>query len=552
MDTRTNHNRAPLSAAEKKYRRKNELCMYCGESGHKVSDCSSRPTKRQTVADSLDPDTPLPHRDMLRYAHSGILYMMTPFASGSCIDNLFLTVLSYFSPYCATVAVLKPRDKTSEDVGLLTLPRELRNKIYEELLLLDDFQDQEYEIGRKLEPSILGVNKQICSEASEFLYGENGWITVTLPESTKNALYWDQIGSTAGFPGSRQPVTRYENDRLSHSAVLDMKMQQCSDSGARTVDLVISLAAMPRFCRLVTQSSWVSNMNLILQFNCGAKESHQSRLLKCLGQARGFEQVDINNADLPWAALNTALLMMHPYKRMSEILNTVGVYQSSADLELRHGRILSARNLFQDGVHFIDWWLELINAQFARLGTIKDEEMDELLEARADMGFSCASLSLQLGSIELAQRVVKSVLEKLSRNDHLHNTHKASAHYYMAQSFEALGWKNAALYGYLQALTLCTHYRDADDAVDQMERNIGSGMTLEDAKIKHNIEHVVNPFRAQSSRIANVSKREYRRMFREFDGTAAEIRSLNRQSRGEVGGPYRKTSDGLLIMHRPT
>ena len=316
-----------------------------------------------------------------------------------------------------------------------------------------------------------------------------------------------------------------------------MDVQQGSDTGAKMVDLVIPLAAMPRFCRLVTQSHWVTSSNLYLRFNDRAKERQQTRLLNCLGQARGFRRVGITNPEPSWATLNTVLLMTHQYTRMAEVLNTVSVYQSSTERESNHGRILSARNLLQDGIDFIDWWLEMIETQVAQLEDIDDVEMDELLEARADMGFSCASLSLRLGGIILAQGVIESVLEKLSRNNHLRTTHKARAHYHMAQTFEASGSKNAALYGYLQALALSPHYQDADDAVNQMERNLGSSMTLEDAKIKHNIEHVLTPFRSQCSSFGSVSKREYQRIFQEFDGTAAEICSLSRRSRGEVSRP---------------
>lgn len=37
--------RKPLTQAEKDYRKKNDLCMYCGKPGHQVENCRSKPTK---------------------------------------------------------------------------------------------------------------------------------------------------------------------------------------------------------------------------------------------------------------------------------------------------------------------------------------------------------------------------------------------------------------------------------------------------------------------------------------------------------------------------
>lgn len=142
-----------------------------------------------------------------------------PFASRCCIDP-FLTHSIWLQPIGATP---KERDETSVDVGLLAMPRELRNKIYEELLHLDEFQVQQFQPWRKIDPKILAVCRQIYQEASEILYDKNGWVTVTALDWIMSFMARDKIGVYTGFPGHDQPVTRYENDRLSKSAILDIK-----------------------------------------------------------------------------------------------------------------------------------------------------------------------------------------------------------------------------------------------------------------------------------------------------------------------------------------
>ena len=439
-------------------------------------------------------------------------------------------------------ANLEESDDTSVDVGFLTLPRELRNKIYEELLCVDEFQVLHFGWLRTLEPKILGVSRQIYHEASEILYDKNGWVTITTVDWIIHSLATDYIRHVQGFPGQNQPVTRYEDDRLSKSAILDIKLQP--HSSMEVTNLVIPLSGMPRFCRLLTQFDSVNTLDLVLRFNHRAKENHQSRLLGYLGQARGLGSVVITDTEPSWAAANTILLMTHPYKRSEEALNIVSAYKNSSKHESKLGHTLAARNLAQDGVDFIDWWMyEIRNRMAAELELNDSKELESLAQARADMGFSCASLSLRLGSTDLARRAIERVLKRLSLNQQICDTHRACAHYYMAQTFEAKGWKNAALYSYLQALRLKPGYQDAGVAVDQMQKHLGSCTALEDATVKHNIDNVVNPFRNQPARSFAESQRYYREVFQEFAGTSAEIRSLDRRASGDVSDPYNETSD---------
>lgn len=394
--------------------------------------------------------------------------------------------------------------------------------------------------------------RQVYHEASAILYEKNGWVTLAAAESTITSMSCGYINSYLGFPGDSQAVTRYENDQLSRSAVLDIKAQLNSDIDPNMVDRVIPLAGMPRFCRLLTQYDSVQMLDLVLHFNHRAKDDHQSRLLGYLGQARELRRVKFTGIEPPWAVLSTIVSMTHPYTRLVEILSTVSAYQSSSKYQSNNGQTLAARNLVQDGVDFVDWWLDTIRPWMLRLEPFDETELDELIQARADMGFSCASLSIRLGSTDLAQTAIEHVLERLERTDRLDDIHKSSAHYHMAQKFEAVGWKNAALYSYLQALRLRPGYQDVDAAVDQMERSLGSGTALEDANVKHNIQSVLERFRYRPAGSAIIGIKEYRKVFQQFIGTAAEINSLNRTSRVEVSRLYRRVPDAVLITHRPT
>lgn len=494
MEGRIPGKRAPLTNKQKKHRWDNDLCMYCGDAEHKITECFRRPTKRGSLTDSRDPQSPVSPKKLHR----------------------------------TTGATAQKSVSASKNVGFLKLPRELRNRIYEELLSVDEFQIQQFRAWRKLNPQILGVNSQIYHEASGTLYDENGWVTLTAGVLVVHAIACEYIGSHRGFPGDRQPVERHGNDRLSKSAILDIRQRQGSDvtEEEETVNLVIPLAAMPRFCRLLAQSDRSRNLDLVLRFNTHAKTGHQNSLLGSLGQARGLRRVVVIGTEQPWVAVNTAQAMTTKYKRLADILNTVSAYRNNSECESRNGRMLAARNLIQDGADFVDWWLGEVRP---RIAGVNRAELDELLQARAEMGYSCASLYLRSGSIGPAQEAIKCVIYTLAADNGLSEIHKACAHFYMAQSFETVGWKNAAVYSYLQALRFRPGYQDADAAVDQLEKTLGSGMAFEDVKVKHNIQHVLGPLRHQPTDSPVVKPSVYNEIFWKFDGTAPEIRSLGRE-----------------------
>ena len=78
-------------------------------------------------------------------------------------------MLTSFKP--AVCAKSQPEAK-AERAGLMTIPRELRDQIYDHLLRVDRFRTLKYDKKglSKLELSILRVNDTLNREASETLY----------------------------------------------------------------------------------------------------------------------------------------------------------------------------------------------------------------------------------------------------------------------------------------------------------------------------------------------------------------------------------------------
>ncbi len=66
-----------------------------------------------------------------------------------------------------------PAAEWSELFRLLDLPRELRDRVYREVLPLDKAKDDQQSTA------LLRVNKQVYLEASAIIYDENVWVMVT-------------------------------------------------------------------------------------------------------------------------------------------------------------------------------------------------------------------------------------------------------------------------------------------------------------------------------------------------------------------------------------
>ena len=70
---RTTRKRAPLTVEQKKHRRDNNLCMYCGDPEHSVTECFRCSTKRKPVPDMANPENLVSPKHMHGYAHLGKL-----------------------------------------------------------------------------------------------------------------------------------------------------------------------------------------------------------------------------------------------------------------------------------------------------------------------------------------------------------------------------------------------------------------------------------------------------------------------------------------------
>lgn len=89
-----------------------------------------------------------------------------------------------------------------ESVGLMTLPCELRGRIYGYLLRVDRLAIMEYNETNpvKLDLSILRVKKFLHNEASKTFLEEYPWVCIEIEASLLERLLREKIGHKKGFP----------------------------------------------------------------------------------------------------------------------------------------------------------------------------------------------------------------------------------------------------------------------------------------------------------------------------------------------------------------
>ena len=120
--------------------------------------------------------------------------------SSTQMANPSASVAAVNSPLSPTSATTSPEseDLSLREVGWSSLPAELREEVYKELLLVDIHQEQRDLSCHHLHLDILRVDRQTYKEASAILYLWNTWVQINMDLEAKhyiesrinNVRYW--------------------------------------------------------------------------------------------------------------------------------------------------------------------------------------------------------------------------------------------------------------------------------------------------------------------------------------------------------------------------
>lgn len=366
---------------------------------------------------------------------------------------------------------------------------------------------------------------------------------VTIEPSLLKNLQKGEVDLKLGFPGDK-PVPMASYGRAVPVAVANITCLQklphygCGIDG---IPLLVSLFAMPRLCRILTDYKKINELEIRVRLNVleagNVKRAWHESLLDCFNEARGFGNVTIFDAQGNTPHTELATLMMSPFKSFWDVVDRASSYYDRALHKQNLGRLSEARCDYKDGRDFISWFLfsKSCPKQWLEDG---EKKKKALLEISTKIGFSCAFLCIKFGDLDWALGLITKTLDMYYPDeDELVQT---QGWFLYGLRDLAIGAGNGAIYCFLQTLWKQPGHTGADEAVDEMEIRLQFSPVTKDRIILHNIKHVLQPFRHQTCGSTVMSKDEHELLLQEWQAGWKNLDSIGflHWSRGSVSLDY--------------
>lgn len=438
----------------------------------------------------------------------------------------------------------------------LDLPVELRDMVYKGLLCphIDGSQYRRYESIQDygLEPAILRTCKQICVEGSQVLYEKNSTVLIRL-----DAQAWRAFEKRSWDPTFQEifPSARVEGGKVGGTPVLAIDMSvlpQYHIKGKREPKeqavFIGFLPGLPKFCRFLTASCWC-NMTLQLVINMeglGARgpKVRQQMLSDCLDyfcEVRGLGGAVILTEPQHRA---TAAKVAHVMKKDEESINKafgpIRAYEARVLRQLQEKRWNDARDTLQNALEFMGLLRRRLCIERYWNGTDK-KLTHKLVVKMMETQWKYISICLKVGRTGDVHHQIRQMFRYSYDADKLtpaeqkaYSDRLADAHHAIGQAYLIDGFLNSAVYSFLQVLFTALGHREADEAIDLLEKRLKSSSKPEDVMVKLNIETVLEEVRHQGPNQHRLSKGQRKDTVEGFRATYQETEGLRRSRKLHV------------------
>ena len=422
---------------------------------------------------------------------------------------------------------------------LMSLPRELRDKIYGYLLHVDGLAIlRDERRPKKLDPTILRVNQTLHIEASRTLYVDNPWVYITIESHLLHTLCdWD-VGGRQGFPGDR-PISTGTSALITAEAVATMTLQALPPvnptSNNLHLYLVVCLYAIPRLCRLLETHLNIKETDIAVHLNARnvgkVKEAGQERMMKWLEETRGFGRARVSGGCGNQSLDKLGALMMSPSPSLQEYLDRASAYRDRAVQKEKSGRLSEARYDYQDSYNLSLWSTESVDSDDE--SSLDDSDISvyrSILDLTNAVSVSYAFLLIKLRDLDRALYHIKWTLRSRLKNV-WRDRYNVETAFVCGLRDLAHGADNGAAYCFLQILLEQPGHQGADDAVDEIESRLRYRTGWTELVILHNIRHVVQPFRRQKRGSAVMDKAAYEALVKQWLPCVEEVDSIGSRTR---------------------
>ena len=418
----------------------------------------------------------------------------------------------------------------------MSLPRELRDKIYGHLLRVDGFGILRDETRlNKLDPSIIRVNQILHIEASRTLYVDNPWVYITIESHLLHSLSdWDVRGRQ-GFPGDR-PISTGTSPLITAEAVATMTLQPLPPVSPtfNQCHLVVCLYAIPRLCRLLEIHLNVNDTDIAVHLNARnvgkVKKAGQERMMNWLEGTRGFGRARVFGGCGNQSLDELGALMMSPLPSLQEYLDRASAYQKRALEKEKSGRLSEARYDYQDCYNLSLWSTESVDLDSDLLDDFDISVTRSILDLMNTVSVSYAFLLIKLRDLDRALYHINWTLQYRLNNE-WKDRYNVETAFVCGLRDLAVGADNGAAYCFLQILWEQPGHQGADDAVDEMESRLKYRTGWTELIILHNIRHFLQPFRHQKRGDAVMDKATYGALVKEWLPCVEEVDSIGYRTR---------------------
>ena len=414
----------------------------------------------------------------------------------------------------------------------MSLPRELRDKIYEYLLRVDRFAILKKETPPdKLNLSILRVNQTLHAEASRTLNVENPWVCVTIEPGLLHTLCG---GQEAAFP-AHQRVSMGTSAIIRPNAVATMTLQTLSqtDPAINRIPLVLCLFAIPRLCRMLTCDAKTDEIDIAVYLNrrnAGRVQvARQDRILNWLEVTRGFGRARIFSGQGHQSLVKLGALMISPAPSIQEYFDRASAYQKHALLKDKSGRLSEARYDYQDCYDLNIWSFRLIHNDFDSLDDSGRSMILSIADLMDAVNVPYAFLLIKLRDLKRALYIISWTLDTwLTGGEKGFNVETA---FVCGLRDLAIGADNGAAYCFLQILWEQPGHHGADNAVDEIESRLKCCTGSTERIVLYNIEHVLKPFRHRKHGSAVMDIATYGALVERWLSCVEEVDSIGYRSK---------------------
>lgn len=373
------------------------------------------------------------------------------------------------------------------------LPRELRDKVYRELLIPNFAHIFRRHRQRKFEmyPQILRVNKQIHKEAAHVLYEENAWVIII----TKKYQGFQGLCKNAKYP-----VVAYEYlEGYGGNPTLRIEHDSCLRETSFGSSTLVLAKHMQFFCKHFTSYVNIRASNFKLHFDARLQKRPVilKELLEDLYVIRGASNASVTGLDLH-SGRKLVNNMRTPLLHTEELIKPVKIYLNRAQRELVNFRYVDAAAAYENGIDFLMWASDW--AFFNELPE-KEEGSLRLLDQMASTALLEINFcNLEIGNPHEARRRLLNVQERFHGLAEVPKSQKAKALYYTGLTCLYEHEENEALRYFFDTLKIERGHEGADAEIDAMETRIEAIDPSIGLTVKRNLRVVAGAFQHKSGR----------------------------------------------------